>query len=81
VNILRGDLSDDDWQNKIPEAIREIFRLCKKLGGTLSGEHGVGFVQKTFLAEVQSEIQIKLQKEIKVIFDPSGILNPGKIFP
>jgi len=81
VNILKGQLDDHRWNVQIPLAIREIFRLCKRLGGTLSGEHGVGYVQKGFLQEVQTEIQIQIQKDIKMVFDPKGIMNPGKIFP
>jgi glycolate oxidase len=81
VNIIKGDIPENKWESELPEAIREIFRLCKNLGGTLSGEHGVGFVQKNYLNEVQSDIHIALQKDIKSIFDPHGILNPGKIFP
>jgi glycolate oxidase len=81
VNILKGDLSDFCWNHEIPDAIREIFRLCKKLGGTLSGEHGVGWVQKDYLTEVQTKTQILLQRQIKATFDPKNILNPGKIFP
>lgn len=80
VNIIKGDLSDDDWKFKIPEGIREIFRLCVKLGGTISGEHGIGLVQKDYINIAFSDVQINLQKEIKRVFDPNLILNPGKIF-
>jgi glycolate oxidase len=80
VNIIKGDLSDDDWKFKIPEGIREIFRLCVKLGGTISGEHGIGLVQKDYINLAFSDVQINLQKEIKKVFDPNLILNPGKIF-
>lgn len=80
VNIIKGDMSDDDWKFKIPEGIREIFRLCVKLGGTISGEHGIGLVQKDYINIAFSEVQIELQKQIKKVFDPNLILNPGKIF-
>jgi glycolate oxidase len=80
VNIIKGDLSDDDWKFKIPEGIREIFRLCVKLRGTISGEHGIGLVQKDYINIAFSDVQIGLQKEIKRVFDPNLILNPGKIF-
>jgi glycolate oxidase len=59
--------------------IREIFELTKKLGGTLSGEHGIGLVQKDYMDIVFSEKALELQKGIKNLFDPKGILNPGKI--
>ena len=80
VNIIKGDMSDDDWKFKIPEGIKEIFRLCVKLGGTISGEHGIGLVQKDYINIAFSDVQIDLQKQIKKVFDPNLILNPGKIF-
>ena len=61
--------------------IREIFRLCKSLGGTISGEHGIGLVQKNYLPIALSDVQLRLMKGIKNVFDPNHILNPGKIFP
>jgi len=81
VNILKDNLSDDFWNGELKKAIEEIFILCKNLGGTISGEHGIGYVQKEFLPLVFSETEIQLQKSIKNIFDPHCILNPGKIFP
>jgi glycolate oxidase len=81
VNIIKESMSDDDWNNKVPMGIREIFSLCKELGGTISGEHGIGWVQKDFLDIVFNPTQINLQKGIKKLFDPNNILNPGKIFP
>jgi glycolate oxidase len=81
VNILRDNMTDEDWNKKVPEAIREMFRLCHQLGGTLSGEHGIGLVQKNYLPVVFNEKQIEIQKKIKSVLDPNFILNPGKIFP
>ena len=49
VNIIKGDLSDDQWNNELPKAIRELFTEVVKLGGTLSGEHGIGLVQKPYM--------------------------------
>lgn len=81
VNIIKGNLSDEEWENNITPAVREIFELCKKLGGTLSGEHGIGLVQKNYMPIVFSEVELRLMQGIKSVFDPKGILNPGKIFP
>ncbi len=81
VNIIRENLSDDDWNIKVPKGIREIFNLCVKLGGTISGEHGIGWVQKEFIGIAFNETLIGLQKRIKSAFDPNGIMNPGKVFP
>ena len=80
VNIIKGEMSDSDWKNKLTFGIREIFELTKNLGGTISGEHGIGLVQKEYLGIVLSDKNIELQKGIKKLFDPNQILNPGKIF-
>lgn len=80
VNIVKGDMSDDDWQHKLPEGIKEIFRLCVSLGGTISGEHGIGLVQRPYISIALNEVQLRLMRGIKELFDPHGILNPGKIF-
>jgi glycolate oxidase len=79
INIIKGDMSDEDWNTKLTLGIREIFELTKNLGGTLSGEHGIGLVQKDYMDIVFSEKALDLQKGIKNLFDPKGILNPGKI--
>ena len=80
VNIIKGDLTDEEWNGSLKDGIREIFVLVKKLGGTLSGEHGIGLVQKEYMDIVFDSTQMRLMKEIKKIFDPNNILNAGKIF-
>ena len=80
INIIKGEMSANDWNNKLPLGIREIFELTKSLGGTLSGEHGIGLVQKDYMDIVFSKKALDLQKGIKQLFDPNQILNPGKIF-
>lgn len=60
--------------------LRELFKLVKSLGGTISGEHGIGLIQKTYMDIVFEESQIRLMREIKKAFDPNNILNPGKVF-
>jgi len=80
VNIIKGDLSDEQWNGSLKQGIREIFMLVKKLNGTISGEHGIGLVQKEYLPIIFDAVQMKLMKEIKNIFDPNHILNAGKIF-
>lgn len=81
VNILKGDLSDEAWHVSLKDGIREMFQLVKSLGGTLSGEHGIGHVQKEFMDVMFSEVELTLMRGIKQLFDPNNILNPGKIFP
>ena len=73
-------MSDEKWNNDLTKAIKEIFKLTVSLGGTISGEHGIGYVQKDYIDIAFSKKEIDLQKQIKNIFDPNNILNPGKIF-
>lgn len=80
VNIIKGDLSDEDWNGSLKKGIREIFLLVKKLGGTISGEHGIGLVQKEYMDIIFEEKELDLMRQIKKVFDPNGILNKGKIF-
>ena len=80
VNIIKGDLTDDQWNIELPKAIREIFQLTVNLGGTISGEHGIGWVQKEYMDIPFSDTEIELMKSIKKTFDPKNILNPNKIF-
>ncbi len=80
VNIIKGNLSDEVWKNELPKGIRQLFELCVQLGGTISGEHGIGWVQRAYLDVVFTPKSIELQKGIKKLFDPNSILNPGKIF-
>jgi glycolate oxidase len=79
-NIIKT-VDDERWEKVLPEAIREIFEHTKSLGGQISGEHGVGFVQREFLPITQGSVEIALMQGIKKQFDPLGILNPKKIFP
>ncbi|MFZ7152238.1 MAG: FAD-binding oxidoreductase [Bacteroidota bacterium] len=81
VNIIKEEMSDEAWQREVPKGIREIFELCVSLGGTISGEHGIGYVQKQYMDIPFDPVQLELMKGIKRLFDPNGILNPGKIFP
>lgn len=81
INILRDDLSDDAWHRELPEAIRELFELTVSLGGTLSGEHGIGLVQRPYMPIAFDQRQLDLMRGIKHHFDPKGILNPGKVLP
>lgn len=80
VNIIRGQLSDHQWEHELPKAITEIFEEVVRLGGTISGEHGIGYVQRPYMHIAFPELTLNLMREIKKVFDPKGILNPGKIF-
>ncbi|TVR41416.1 MAG: FAD-binding protein [Cryomorphaceae bacterium] len=78
VNIIRGELSEEQWNETLQKGIREIFELTASLGGTISGEHGIGYVQRPFLDVVFSSTHRNIFQQIKQAFDPRGILNPGK---
>jgi len=80
VNIIKGTLTDVQWESDLPVAIRALFTEVVALGGTLSGEHGIGLVQQPYMDIAFPEITLQLMRQIKDVFDPKGILNPGKIF-
>ena len=80
INIIKGTMSDEAWNHQLKEGIKEIFHLTNQLNGTISGEHGIGYVQKEYMPIKYSETNLNLMRGIKLVFDPKGILNPGKIF-
>lgn len=78
---IRKEGSPDSYKNAVMDVIiRELFLLVKNLGGTISGEHGIGLIQKGFMDIMFEEKQLQLMRNIKKVFDPNGILNAGKIF-
>jgi glycolate oxidase len=81
VNIIKAGMSDADWNSKLKDGITEIFELTVALGGTISGEHGIGLVQKNYMPLKYPAANLNLMRAIKGVFDPKGILNPGKIMP
>ncbi|MBN2380854.1 FAD-binding protein [candidate division WOR-3 bacterium] len=79
INLLRGKLEEKVWKAERKRILAELFKLVISLGGTLSGEHGIGLVKKEFMPLVASSAELELYKRLKQAFDPAGILNPGKI--
>jgi glycolate oxidase len=77
VNLL---WNEPDEAPRVERAIDRLMRAVIAMGGTLSGEHGIGSSKARFLSLEQSEPLIALQRDLKRLFDPRGILNPGKIF-
>ncbi|MFH1075298.1 MAG: FAD-linked oxidase C-terminal domain-containing protein [Pseudomonadota bacterium] len=75
------DKNDKAQVSKAYQAIASLFHFTVAIGGTLSGEHGVGVTKRSYLKIELSDIEINLMKNIKKTFDPNNILNPGKIFP
>ncbi len=80
VNVIRGDMNNEIWKQQLPLCTRALFEAVARLGGTISGEHGIGLVQRDYLDIVFSKVQLELMRDIKKVFDPHGIMNPGKIF-
>jgi glycolate oxidase len=65
---------------RVETAMREIFEYAVSLGGTITGEHGVGLAKKRFLPGAIGDASLELMRQLKRAWDPEGLLNPGKIF-
>lgn len=81
VNALKDAMPEEEWEALVPVLSEEIYRLTLSLGGTITGEHGVGATRRRYLPMALDPAQIALMRGIKAVFDPHNILNPGKIFP
>ena len=79
-NIL-FDKRDEGELARVEAAAAAIFRAALALGGTLSGEHGIGLLKREFLEEDIGAPAVKVMRQIKAVLDPKGILNPQKMFP
>jgi glycolate oxidase len=80
INIIKDSMSDEDWHgDKLKNGIIDIFNHVVSLGGTISGEHGIGLVQMPYLHLALAEKNLELMRGIKRVFDPKNILNPGKV--
>jgi glycolate oxidase len=80
VRIFKEGIPNSHGHPEMTAILRELFQLVNSLGGTISGEHGVGLIQKPYLDIVIDRTRMNLMREIKKVFDPHGILNAGKIF-
>jgi len=82
LNILKPDnLSKDEFFAKCAVVNQWVFETVQKYNGSISAEHGVGMTKRDYLHYSRSEAEITYMKAIKAVFDPNGIMNPGKIFP
>lgn len=81
VNMLRDELDAERWEQVLAAAGPAIVRRIVDLGGTISGEHGIGLIQKELMPLQLSAAELRLCRSVKQAFDPQGILNPGKLFP
>ena len=81
LNVLKpDDLSMDEFQQRCAEVSRWVFDIVQCHGGSISAEHGVGLLKKDYLHYSRSELEVSIMRQIKKVFDPHGIMNPGKIF-
>lgn len=80
LNILKpDDLAKESFFEKCAEVSKWVFEIVQKYNGSVSAEHGVGMTKRDYLAYTRSEEEIQLMKNIKKVFDPNGIMNPGKV--
>ncbi len=80
VNLMRYDLPDDVWQERLVAAQRDLYRLALSLGGTITGEHGIGATRRGYLSEAIGAEAVAIMRAIKDAVDPLGIMNPEKVF-
>jgi glycolate oxidase len=80
LNILKGATPDSEWDDKIAKFQHDLYTTVYRLGGKLSGEHGIGFKRKELMAEFTGSVELAAMRAIKKALDPNLILNPGKIF-
>ena len=78
--ILRDDLNEEEWDEKMNDAMEKIYGKARELEGQVSGEHGVGYAKKSYLLKSMDPALIEVMSGIKKAFDPKNILNPHKIF-
>jgi len=81
IRIKKEGIPNSHGNPVMTAALRELFELVHQLGGTISGEHGIGLIQKPYMDIMFRDTQLGLMREIKKSFDPNNILNAGKIFP
>jgi glycolate oxidase len=79
IYVLRDGTAGDEWERKLPQALDSLYEKGHELGGLVSGEHGIGVAKKKYMARSLSGGELALMARLKKAFDPSGILNPGKV--
>ena len=79
IYICRDDLSEEDWQKTLQVCFDSMYEMAEKMGGLVSGEHGIGYAKKEYMKKQYGDTPIALMQGIKKVFDEKNILNPGKI--
>ncbi|HEY0298769.1 MAG TPA: FAD-linked oxidase C-terminal domain-containing protein [Arachidicoccus sp.] len=80
IRIRKEGIANSYGNEEMTGVLRELFKLVKSLGGTISAEHGIGLIQKTYMPIMFDDVQLNLMRGIKKVFDPNNILNVGKVF-
>ncbi len=79
IYLCKDGMDEQLWQQKLQLTFEKLYQKAEEMNGLVSGEHGIGYAKKEYLKESLGENQIRLMQEIKKVFDPKNILNPGKI--
>ena len=79
IYVCKDAMEDQAWAKALEQVMDRIYAAARNLGGEVSGEHGIGHAKREFLRESLGETQMALMRGIKSVFDPAGILNPGKV--
>lgn len=80
LNILKKETPDAEWEDKIEKFQHDLYTMVYRLGGKLSGEHGIGYKRKDLMEQFANPVELAVMRSIKKALDPNLILNPGKIF-
>ncbi len=81
VPICPDDMDEAEWREKLPLLLGSMYHKAVALGGTISGEHGIGHKRISYMDAVMDPLALELMQRVKQAFDPKGIMNPGKVFP
>lgn len=79
IYVCKNAMEDQAWAKALEQVMDRLYEAARNLGGEVSGEHGIGHAKREFLRESLGETQMVLMRGIKSVFDPAGILNPGKV--
>jgi len=78
--VKKPEMDDKKWEETLDKVLTEMYQKTVELGGTISGEHGIGHKRKKYIGQALEPVTLELMKRVKLAFDPNNILNPGKIF-
>ncbi len=79
IYVCRDELDQKTWEEKLQKAFELLYKKAREMGGLVSGEHGIGYAKKPYLAEDLGETQLSVMRGVKLAFDPNNILNPDKV--